>query len=592
MSLIFSLVKQYRLSKSLSIAWLFFILCVSGLCDAISPEEESIQRIQAHLVIRDYYSATEEACLALQQYPHSLSLWKLHLKALAQSGEEKVLFKQWNQFVMLFPEEKNNKEIVEWMAWTVIQNGSNSSSPIIRVTAMLGAFFSQDVKGIAILKKGLNDENTFLRAAAVKLSSMLPDIALQEEVLRLFQTETAWDVRLEAIEAVGSLNIISAKKKLLTLIAQDHCQLDELSAAVSALVAMSEAVDRKQVAQLVQSNRTGLRLLACELIVYFDQKEDLDLLLPLVDDYHADVRASALRTMGLLRQPSVGNQTVASIASKAVHDADPVVAVTAAWVLTLFQQEEGVQAFAPLLTHQIKEVRYLAAAALASLGRYGLPLMRTAFYESSDPYVRMNLALGLIGQQIEITSACNCLFSGLMRQKERWAWSDKEGFRTLSPSKLKHNDAIPNYPEAVNQLTRLEILEVLAVMRDPHAQEAIKAFLQEGNWGISGLASVLLLTEGDDEAIELVKALLKDPNQKIRAKAALILAMWGRGGDAIQVLQSLYSGADRDLKGQILEGVGRIGDPSSLPFLVEKLQEPYQTLRIIAAAALLECLYH
>jgi hypothetical protein len=29
-----------------------------------------------------------------------------------------------------------------------------------------------------------------------------------------------------------------------------------------------------------------------------------------------------------------------------------------------------------------------------------------------------------------------------------------------------------------------------------------------------------------------------------------------------------------------------------LHFLAERLQEPYQTLRIMAAAALLECLYH
>jgi HEAT repeat protein len=171
-------------------------------------------------------------------------------------------------------------------------------------------------------------------------------------------------------------------------------------------------------------------------------------------------------------------------------------------------------------------------------------------------------------------------------------WDEEGLFKVLAPSTVKHDEIIPNYPESVNQLARLEILNVLAVMKYPHAQSAIRTFLKEKAWGITGMASVVLLTEGDEAAIELVRELLNDPDQKIRVQAALVLSLWGEGEEAISILKEAYPTADRDMKERILESFGRIGAKSSLPFLTEKLQEPYQSLRIIAAAALLQCLYH
>jgi hypothetical protein len=83
-----------------------------------------------------------------------------------------------------------------------------------------------------------------------------------------------------------------------------------------------------------------------------------------------------------------------------------------------------------------------------------------------------------------------------------------------------------------------------------------------------------------------------DNSHHVKVQAALILALWGREESAIATLQQAYGGSDRELKEKIIEGVGRVGAKSSIPFLVEKLQEPSPTLRLLAAAALLQCLYH
>lgn len=550
------------------------------------------KRVQAHIVVGDNLSACNEGFLGLQRFPDSKILWQAYLRALAKARDEKALLSNWRLFATKFPEERCNREILESLAWAVIENGASSASPAIRVIAMLGAYFSQDAKGVAVLRRGLNDSNSFLRGAALKLSSRMLDASLQDEVLRLFKNEGVWKVRLEAIKAVGALNIESARNDLENIIAQEKTPAEEKVAATEAMIAMSDGIDRSQIQRLVQSNRAGLRLLACELITYFEQAQDIDLLLPLIKDIHSEVRAKALHTLGLLRVATVVDQSVPQIAAEQVNDTDPLVGLTAAWVLTLNDQNKGFKAFEPFLQHDIREVRHAAAGALAATGKYGVPLAIKTFNTSNDPYVRMNLAVGLIGQREQTTAACDCLYQALTQQKERWMWEDEGNFKTLAPSTVKHDEAIPNYPEAVNQLVRLNILEMLAIVRYPHAQQAIKSFLQESNWGISGMASALLLIEGDEDAVDLVKGLLSDNDKKVRIQAALILALWGKGEDTVALLQDSYASSDKELKGQILEAVGRVGSNASLSFIAEKLQEPYQTLRIIAAAALLECLYH
>lgn len=558
---------------------------------AITPEQLE-KRVNAHLIIADHQTACHEAMWGVCQYPQNKTVWLAYLRALAKAGDVKAMMANWKLFIEKFPEEKNNREILEDFAWAVIDKGAYSSSPQIRVMALLGAFFSQDAKGIALLQQSLKDENSFIRAAAAKLSSHLMDATLQDELFRLLQTEKVWRVRLEVIRAIGELRVMTAKKELQKIVRNPQNHPEEKAAAIQALVLLSEEVNHKQIAELASSNSSGMRMLACELVAFFDQTEDVDKLSHLLEDHHSDVRSKVFQTIGRLRSKTIGGKSVVEVAERGVFDPDPTVAITAAWVLTINQPEKGMPAFQRFINHNNRDVRSLAAAALAATGKYGLPMTLKAFSENDDPYVKINLAIGLIGQRSNIMKACDCLYQGLSRQKEQWSWNEDRNFKVLAPNKEVHDDSIPNYPEAVNQLTRLEILQILALVHYPHAQEATKNFLKESNWGISGLAAALLLTEGDDEAVDLVHELLHDDDSKIRVQAALILSLWGKGEYAVQLLQESYSAADREVKEQILEGIGRVGSENSLHFLAERLQEPYQTLRLIAAAALLECLYH
>ena len=83
-------------------------------------------------------------------------------------------------------------------------------------------------------------------------------------------------------------------------------------------------------------------------------------------------------------------------------------------------------------------------------------------------------------------------------------------FEVLAPSELTHVEHIPRYPEAIDQLTHLNLLSVLALVEDNRAQEGLKSFLKKKDWQITGAAMVILLQEGDERTIEGLNIILQD----------------------------------------------------------------------------------
>lgn len=553
-------------------------------------ERESVKIINAHMRIKDFQSAQEEALEALNHFPHSNMLWEVYIKVLSKLGNDKEMVLAWKNYVDVFPEEKENHALIETLAWGIIENASHSSTPVIRVMALLSAYLSQDAKGIEIIKKYLKDPNSSIRRLTVELSANLRDECISEELLRIFKEETVWNVRLEAIRSLGGMKLRKAQGELLSLLQNSKIHAEETAVLIEALVNLWEKGTGPEVSRLVRSNRAGLRLLACQVVAHFEMKNEIDLILPLLNDHNAEVRMSALWVLGYLRITHLGEQSVVNLAKEKMKDRDPLVRLKAAWLLTINDPLLGQAEFKKLFKHRERDVRIMTAAHLAACGQYAFPLISEQFQSSKEPYERMNLAFGLLGQRRQTELACQALYEGLQQHTERWAWDEINHVRALVPSKLRQMDDLSISPETKDKITRLEILNILAVMKFAQAQEAIKSFLQEKTWGITAMAAATLLTEGDEAALELVKYLLHDPEPQVRVQAALILALWGGGEEALDILSKTYPLVDREMKERILEGIIKIATPQSISFLLERLQEPYQSLRVIAAAGLILCL--
>lgn len=574
---------------------LILLLSMTGRLFAEQKEEEFKKRIYAHLMISDRLSAVEEAEKAVREYPESKALQLAYIRALSEKGDETEAMEQWVETSIKFQEEKNNRRMLELLAWGVLNKGESSAQLNIRLNSMLGAAFTRDAKAIPILLEQMRASNALLRSIAVKLATSFGDAPLKDEIARLLKEEKIWYVRLDVIQAVGLLRLHELKGELKEIIGNPRTLAEEKASAIVALVSMYDQIDREELVSLVRSDRAGLRQLAVEVITHLNMKEELDLLLPLLCDTSSDVRISALNGLGLMRVQKVGSTPVSELLEENVHSNSPEVAITASYVLVLLNEREGGRQLSRWLKSENPEWRRLSSAALSASGKYGLKLTLKEFRETEDPYVKINLAIGLIGQRTQVKMACDAIHEVFSQEKNAlWMWDSHSNplFRSLAPSRVKHIEHIPHYPAVVDQLVRLDLLSILSILRYPNAQAAVREFLQMRTWGVTGAAAATLLQEGDEEDLAAIRELLTDPDEKIRVQAAMILAIVGSDPSAVKILQEAYPHVDREMKVHILEALAHIGDPISIPFLVDILKEPFQVLRVVSASALIQCLYH
>lgn len=568
---------------------IFFLFLVFLSC-ADADEQSRARKIQSHLSIQDAPEAVLEARSALKEFPHSSLLHENYIRALASAGDEKRMIQAWESYQEIFSDEPLNRVLIEEMAWGVLTKASFSSSLVMRQMALLAAFFSQEAKGIAVLKAGMRDSNHAIRAMAVKLGGHFRDHQLSEEVRRLYKEEKVWSVRQHVLEAAGKMKIRSLRSDLEGLIASEDCHPAEKVLAITALVNMIEDLNRTEIDRLATSRQLGLRQLACRAIAHFQIMRDLDCLLLLARDPNPNVRWEACQAIGQLR-PKVKLNEILQLARQGSSDPNCRVASSAAWLLTLYCPQEGMKAFEHLLQDDRKEERVIAAAALRATGKYGIEYAIDQFRLHPDPFVKFNLALGLIGQRQCTSEALSYIKEMVLTEKGKWSSLEEGIFQAVTNTSQNRPDSMLT-PEMQNQLLRLEMLNLIAIIRPDEAQVAIRHYLSERQWEISAAAAALLLTEGDEAAIDIVKQLLEDPQPRIRLQAALILSLWSREERAIQTLQEEYALSDWELKARILEGLGRIGSMISVPFLINVLKEPSQTLRLIGAMALIQCLNH
>ncbi len=561
-----------------------FWLLAAALLASHLPEEEGVRRVRAHLLIEDTPSALIEAEGLANAYPDSLAVQKILVEALAVNGQEEKALDLWNELTRQDLDLHDDRHLLEEIAWGVLKKGTLSSQYGVRLASTIGAFLTRDVRAVPILLKMMRDSNAVIRSVAIQMAGLYRDAALKDEIARLMRDEKVWLVRLEVIKAIGLLKMKELAPLLHDLVQSEKTPLEERQIAIASLLEIYDRISIEEFKTLAHSNRAGLRHLACMIAIHFEMDDTKDEIVRLIQDTHSAVRIAALNAFGL-RFKGKEEDLI-----PALDDSDPAVAITASWAAYLIDSDLGEKNMRKWLSDSLCENRRFAAAALASVGARGIKLSSEMLEQSNDPYVLVNLALGLLGQRVQIKKCCDLIYD-FSKKEKRMVMVDKKPnplFEVLAPSQVRYSDQIPNHPEAQDQMTRLSLVSLLALVEDERALDAIKTFLQRKTWGISGVAAATLLHEGDDTALDVVGKLLDDDDANVRLQACLVLAMFGKDESVLRELQGAYYGADHDKKLHILEALGKIGNTHSFSFLVGVLREPFPILRVAAAAALIQ----
>lgn len=546
------------------------------------------RKVHDHLLIDDPSSALIEI-RALNQSDPSVAHQKLLVEVLVKNGLEEEALNVLDEFILQHGFDRN---LLEELSWGILKKGLKSSQYGVRIAALIGSFLTKDARAVPVILKMMRDSHAVIRSAAIQMAKAYQDGPLKQEIARMMREEKVWLVRLEIIQAIGKLRMKELAPELKALVQSNKTTLEERSFAIESLVAMYDHISFPEWQILATSNRAGLRHLACSLASHFHIENSLDILLTLTSDSHPQVRVSALNALGLMHKSLITNELAKKIAVERLDDLHPVVSITACWFAHFFDPALAFEKLSHWLKDSLPDNRRLAAACLAATGSRGVALAEKVLRESDDPYVKANVALGLLGQRAKISECCDFLISFLQNEKRLWMVDASQNplFSVLNVSHARYNDQIPNYPEALDQMTRLKLFSLLALVEEPRALDALKNFLQTKTWGISGVAAITLLQEGDESALELLRQLMRDKEPNVRLQACLVLAMMGKDPESIRELQGAYATADHEKKLHILEALCQVGNEESYAFLIKVLREPFSILKVAAASALIQSL--
>jgi HEAT repeat protein len=558
------------------------------------PLDVVYKRVRNHLLIKDPDSAVAELKIHLATHPQDKTLHEMMIRSLSAAQRGVEAYKHYSYAKTLFPELKTDENLIEAFCWSILENAQYSTQYVVNVSSLIGASLTNDAKAVTILDRSLRSSSPYLRMIAVKLSAQYGDRILIEQILSLLKKEHVWFVRLEIFKTLGRLKVTKAQKPLQEILANKKSTLEEKGAAAEALLYMYDSLDKYQLESLIKSPRAGLRYFACQILAHLKKPELLTEIVSLLQDGSAEVKIAALNAFTVLGIPHDMRQKVIEHVYRLLEDPQDEVVITSARLLSFYDFPKAFEVLNAHMASSKQKTRCLSARALALTTSEGREKALDHLSIEKDPFVKINLAVSMLGFEEHETRLCEEIAVFLANNKEMLMIdaSANPSLHVVLPSKVPHVPEIPHYPEAVDQKTRLFLINHLAILRYRGVEGAIKKYLKSQSFGMTFAASKALMEEGAEDSAEIIENLLEDPDEKIRIQAALILGMLGGHESAVLVLQEAYPKLDRELKMAILEALGHLGSKKSIPFLTQLLDDPFNVIKIIAASSIIQCIYH
>lgn len=575
-----------------SVLAVFCFGCAALKGELASTEEDLARKIHSFFTIGDARSALGVSELARKIFPESEEIEHLYIRALSDNGH---IAEAIDQLGDTSSEENLRKKfsLVEEIAWNQLLHYEEGKEIGVFLT-MYGAAMTGDAKAVELLKRHLGSTNAYLRYLAVRLTAYYQDFVLQGEILRLLREEKNWFVRLALIDTVGKLRLTESASFLEELVESKRASAEEKTAAIRAIVSLHDKIEKNEIDVLLHSHRSGMRELGVALILASEGSEYHGRLYPLLKDSSPEVRAKVLYTLGVLPVDQVKLAKHSKEILLLAEDSNSFVAALANWLSLKFDEEKGKRGLSQLIRSSHKEVSRFVASLIRIGGKKTEELTKKLFAEVSEPYTKANLALAMLHQSSDKKRAGEYLCTFIRETKDQIMWEETPmvGVKVLAPSRVRHVPYVAGYPMIIDQMTRLDLINYVCLAGIEDIKPLLRDHLKAKGWGVAANAAILLLEEGEIEAIDIVKELLFDKDEKVALQAALALAFYAKDEKARDILEAKFTCSDWDTKIHILEALGSIGSRKSIPFFMDRMKDASPMIRKIAAAGVIQSLYH
>ncbi|NGX31892.1 MAG: hypothetical protein K940chlam8_01278 [Chlamydiae bacterium] len=565
---------------------LFWIFCVCGFC-----QESVLNQIKAFLILEDPASAITLAKKTLKEHPHLESIHRALIKAYSGQADIEGLLQSFHEFQILHPKSALDESILRDVCWGILNRAKQSDFAQHRKMAIIGSVLSREHLGVLLIEQKMQDLNPDVRAFACVQAIQLRDYRLQKKMLQLLQKEKDLHVKIACIYALGQMQSKDAIESLKKIAFHKDAFPEEKMQAHLSLLHLLHEEDPKNIHRYLNADNPYEKAFACDLIVAKNMSNKLLRLLFLLEDPNRDVRKHALLALGILFDENWTKKVIFEHVEKRLDDLDPEIQMLASWIYLRKDPQRAWEIFEKYLSHDKKEYPLLASVLLSNGGMAVKEYLVQAFENAQDPFVKINLAMGLLNVREKTDHALDylqkqALEEDTMMMQTSFLFQNFQGVAPLEKLKVLAFGAELKW---VDSMTRLQLINAILCFDPKRAHDCLLPFLKKAEWGILLLSSQLFTSFFPNESSRHLEPFLEHEDLKIRTQAALILSYYTGSKKAQKVLIESYLSKEttRQLKLNILEGLMAIRSKSFLTFFVELLDEKDLTCAFAAASCIL-----
>src|SRR6185503_2109659 len=287
---------------------------------------------------------------------------------------ERIWYREWKHYKERYPEAAYEAKLLERIAWEIFGRAKKSSSEQVRQVGLIAAALTRDIRSVPMILQGLQDSNASIRALSVELCGLYGDAPLKKAFLTAYKIEKIRTVRASMIRCFGLLRMYEMREPLLASLEGGRLSTEEQQAVIEMIVYVTQGMQHDELAKLVTSKRSALRMLAAEVIAKCNLLHEGSLLHLLMQDSHPSVTACALKTLGLLRIENIEGQPITKMISPYLQSPLAPIAITASWLAKLHGDARGDKVLTYWIQEGDAETRVVAAGAICALGSYGVEL--------------------------------------------------------------------------------------------------------------------------------------------------------------------------------------------------------------------------
>ena len=481
----------------------------------------------------------------------------------------------------------------ERIAWMNIEAASRSYHPKLRAEALLAAAGSQDVRGVRILARMLNDEHQGLRQIAIEVSCPYPDELIQQQA-REIALKAPPEARLAAAALLAFQKAPCADSVLHAMLLDDTLSAEDHVILASFLAQLRDRVDPAWIQEAVNDPKSSMRTLAATMVRTHPTPEGLRLILPLLADPSTAVRRCAFETFGLWQSMvPEARQQLAVAWDAGLQSPIPSLAATSAWGLLLSSDEKdwgpAEQWFESTILSGKKDQALTACGRLIKAGPHGLSLASKLLSKRSDPLLKLNLSAYLLLNRTAVDAAAKELRSSL---PAALLGEESSGlFRWVGACSTPHHPALPRLPESEDLLIRLQLAALRRYAGQPVSKEEVEHMLSDRAWGICAATSLFVFQEFATSLDEVLTPLLFHETETVRVQAALLLTIISQSRAAAAILGEQYERASREGKEALIFGFSCLPLNQTKTYLTPLLFDPSPTIRTRASGAFIASMY-